>query len=617
MKLYGLVATAGPLLLLNNYGFIQNIRAVAIIDCDSSAVHPTEAGVEILGAFWFGSRIAGYSLLTSDQDICMILPPAKFRMDGFQLLQKMLTILKERSQLRSYVTAVKDAIACKYTLMLKLCGLRVDVTYWHNDTPKHAAEQTTHKCSRSLKALSLAQKDAIVLFIDWAKNHNVCVFNSKVSERLKAVHWAMVLSLLLVDPRTFTPHGLGPAREKTAQEIFIDIVARLRHMAWARLIFDFDRGTITDAPPDPNATFRLLHNQKNIIARIPATFVDKICETSIAFLDDLSNVDGEGKYWRQRREMWECEASRVDLDKLVSKVWHGPPPVPQTQSSEPPRLGPQLLAATADLLPEPPGPPPKPVPLRMRTRPLPDIVFPSIRQGTNVWPAPTQDQVEYLVNIIPENPRAIIVYLPGTGLENLLDGMADPRASELVNTAVVIEPNLRNLAVGQHRWKARPPRWLPAWINALRLAGEAGHVNGRPLPVSVVGFSRGAFWASQMAGHLGYDHDGVAARFAMVGYYPEPGQTVADQRRAANTVVGRVLCINSVVDTSCPYISCKAYLDVLATGIAQTQGHRVWLNSMSHEALWHTVVQGRIDKRVSKTDVDSHVHLWKFASFAF
>ena len=585
----------------------------------------------------FGSRVSGYALLSSDQDTCMVLPPAsEINMSGDQLLHRMREILKDRRADFEFATQITDAIAAKSTLSLKIFGLKMDITYWHTGTKRHGAMATTALVSGLIRNLESEQQEAITLFVDWAKHNQVCVCNSPVRKRLKAVHWVMVIVLML-------KVGLVQCKGCSAVDICYRFLAAIEQLSWSTTVFNVDEGSIDlRAAPDANATFRLICGGRNLIGHVPAALQTKINQEAASSLKDAQPE----KYWEDRAEMWQflsrlvkiqdlCDAYSKWLEMLPpaepsAKSCYQPPlPTdaaspglaatagPMDKRSLDPERGDKSLAVRSMGLADTAGPESPPLKLRKTvTKTSADEpavgshpVLPLIAHGDHVWEMPdSKDRVHYTVYVRSATPKCIVVYLPSTCMEILTQDINAYLLRHLSTCAILVQPKLQDLATGKKKWKARPPRYLVSWIDSMQLAGMAQQP---PLPLSVVGLSRGAFWCTQLACQLGYHGQGVASRFVMVGHYPEPGCTEDESKQAAASVRGMVFALSSRSDTSCPYCMSAPYLDTLSRDVCRI-GHKVVvLEGVSHEALGKVVTGQLQDNRGLVLTQD----LWRFALF--
>ena len=174
--------------------------------------------------------------------------------------------------------------------------------------------------------------------------------------------------------------------------------------------------------------------------------------------------------------------------------------------------------------------------------------------------------------------KSVILWLCGT------DGTSWKLPSSAPLEAALIVPHFANLlkTTKGKAWKARPPGWLQVFAAAVQCECEA-----RGLLFTVMGFSRGAFWASHFALHVKMD------RLVLVGWYPEPGEE--DHRIVSNgaALEPQVLMVQSPIDQLCSFSKAKLF----EQGLRQKPHNQFVEVSVTHERLFNIM---QIDDRCAE-----------------
>ena len=110
--------------------------------------------------------------------------------------------------------------------------------------------------------------------------------------------------------------------------------------------------------------------------------------------------------------------------------------------------------------------------------------------------------------------KAVVIFLPGADAKGIqLD------SARLGDTLLVVP----DVAVRRTQGKAsttRPPPQLQLFVEVVQSSSVA-----RGWACSLLGFSRGAFWASYFALHMPR-----LSKLAVLGYYPEPGEEASQSQ---------------------------------------------------------------------------------------
>ena len=150
-------------------------------------------------------------------------------------------------------------------------------------------------------------------------------------------------------------------------------------------------------------------------------------------------------------------------------------------------------------------------------------------------------------------------------------------------------------------WKARPPKWLLAFIDSLKQS-----CNQRGMQLVVVGFSRGSMWLSLLAHLIGVDDGPIAHRMAMIGHYPEPGKTADQLKEEAAQIKCPLLMLSSRNDLCCPYSVSAPYIDMVLANAERVHHSVIVKDGLTHEQLF-SVLTGQLDKAHGLTD-----SMWDF-----
>ena len=173
---------------------------------------------------------------------------------------------------------------------------------------------------------------------------------------------------------------------------------------------------------------------------------------------------------------------------------------------------------------------------------------------------------------------SVILWLCGS------DGGVWKLPSSAPQDAAVIVPHFASLVHTSRgkAWKARPPGWLQVFAAAIQCECEA-----QGLLFTMMGFSRGAFWASHFALHVKVD------RLVLAGWYPEPGEEEHRIVSHGAALEPQVLMVQSPTDQLCPFSKAELF----AQGLRQKTHNQVINIDVSHERLFNVM---QIDDRCAE-----------------
>ena len=199
--------------------------------------------------------------------------------------------------------------------------------------------------------------------------------------------------------------------------------------------------------------------------------------------------------------------------------------------------------------------------------------------------------------------KKTLLYLSGsndvpllpTQLEGALRHRIHKRVAAVVNLKVVKGEDIT--CAKRKSWKARPPKWLLAFIDAVKQSCRQ-----QDMELVVVGFSRGSMWLSLLAHLIGVDDGPIADRMAMIGHYPEPGKTEDQLQEEAAQIKCPLLMLSSRSDKCCPLTVSAPYIAMVQTQEDHKQiGHKTHIvDHLTHEQLL-AVVCGKLDKAYDLT----------------
>ena len=105
---------------------------------------------------------------------------------------------------------------------------------------------------------------------------------------------------------------------------------------------------------------------------------------------------------------------------------------------------------------------------------------------------------------------------------------------------MILEVEWGNHVKAGKKVEGTPPFFLSSFIEAVKCAAHK-----REMQCVVVGVSRGSFWTGLLTQQLAADMSGIADRFAMLGYYVEPGCTPENVLQQGTAARAPVMCIAS------------------------------------------------------------------------
>ena len=176
----------------------------------------------------------------------------------------------------------------------------------------------------------------------------------------------------------------------------------------------------------------------------------------------------------------------------------------------------------------------------------------------------------------------VLMYIPGTGSE----AVSLDNNPFIVNLIMVI---VRASPPRPSRSKANYHASTPVWVMHLALACRAG--GGRKC--SGMGFSRGGFWLTQMAGM----ENNLFESIALIGSYCQPSQSALEQQRIAGALLHtKVIAYVLLNDESCLWREYSAFFNELI-GMKKTVYLRL-VPTLSHEQLPPLMVDGNMSHKL-------------------
>ncbi len=498
----------------------------------------------------FGSRLHGICLPNSDLDMVMHLPPKQeVCMPG----DKILAVLYEHMLAVNYHgiprESIKDCIGGKWTLGFDIHGLHIDLTYQHGAIHEFLGLRTSHATIRTLSDIVPRGRQAIKLLIDWGKAERVVYHREHrmglVRENLKAIHVVLFAAL-------FLKRACLDRNSSTAQFLRF-LFHEFAASRFEELVFDVDKQEIRNrsehAPP-----FVLNVHNRNPVAQVPMRIL-QMWRSKIASLLD-ANWD---EYSAARREAWATMATTLNTNAIAAPLQRCSVPATSPPAWSAATAGPsvQIPRSAGTAGPPPPPPPPPPTtPPPPPTSPPPPTTPPQappqpvdvnvveqmtgtqlvdLTEGMHTFLGGHIGSIKYSIQGRPS--QGFVIWLPGCDGGRIMT--RDMQRSGILEKVAIVMPEFHPPHSKGNAWKVRPPGFLQAFCEAV-----FQRARGHRLTCALLGLSRGSFWASHFARNADYD------AVALIGWYPEPGETESNSLAHGCLLRPRVFLLQSRGDTA-------------------------------------------------------------------
>ena len=191
--------------------------------------------------------------------------------------------------------------------------------------------------------------------------------------------------------------------------------------------------------------------------------------------------------------------------------------------------------------------------------------------------------------------KAVVIFLPGADAKGIqLD------SARLGDTLLVIPDVAVKRAAGK-AWTTRPPPQLQLFVEVVQSASVA-----RGWECSLLGFSRGAFWASYFALHMPR-----LSKLAVLGYYPEPGEEALQSQLHGAALRMPTLLLMSEADPLSLISKAEPFARGLQSRAQELQHIILVVRHVSHEGLW-TIADATAATAGRPEEAQLHDCLWHF-----